>query len=128
MFFYVSLILTWALFLALLPMAFFWFRRARKILVKKDYSEVALKRGQSPPHPEKWATLVGLLNLGCGLVAVWVLVGVPLWIATGIKIGPFSSYDSWSAIAGSTIWIKIFADFIISRQAHPFVWGKKKKP
>lgn len=127
MYFYVSLILNWALFLALLPMAYFWFRRAWKIFSKKDYSEVALKRGQSPPHPEKWATLVGLVNFAAGLVAVWILIGIPLWIATGVKIGPFASYDNWSALAGSTIWIKIFADFIISRQAHPFVWGRKKK-
>lgn len=128
MFFYVSLALIWALFLALLPMAFFWLRRAWRIFSKHDYSEVALKGGQPPAHPEKWAKWVGLLNLGCGLIAVWVLVGVPLWIATGFKIGPFHSYDSWSAIAGSTIWLKIFADFIISRQAHPIIWGKKKKP
>ncbi len=126
MYVYVSLILTWALFLALFPMAFFWLRRAHKIFIKHDYSEVALKRGVSPPHPEKWAKWVGLLNLGCGMVAVWIIIGLPLWIATGVSIG-FHRFENWNAIAGSTIWIKIFADFIISRQAHPIVWGKKKK-
>lgn len=126
MVFDVAVAMTWILFLALIPLAFFWLRRAWRIFVKRDYSEVALKRGESPPHPEKWATAAGLLNLGAGAVAVWVLVGVPVWIFTGVRIGPFHAYDSWSAVAGSTIWIKIFADFILSRQAHPFTLGKKK--
>lgn len=119
--------MTWILFLALFPMAFFWLRRAWRIFIKHNYSEVALKRGESPPHPEKWATTVGLVNLAAGAAAVWIVLGVPIWIATGISIGPFQEYKTWSAMAGSTIWIKIFADFIISRQAHPFTLGKKKK-
>jgi hypothetical protein len=44
----------------------------------------------------------------------------------GVLLAVFP-YKTWSAMAGSTIWIKIFADFIISRQAHPFNLGKKKK-
>ena len=127
MVFDVSVAMTWLLFLALLPMGFIWLRRAWRIFRNRDYSEVALKRGELPPHPEKWARTVGLINLSAGLVAVWILVGVPVWIATGVIIGPFRNYEAWSALAGSTIWIKIFADFIISRQAHPFTLGKKKK-
>ncbi len=48
----ISMAVTWILFLALFPMAFIWFRRAWKIFIKKDYSEVALKRGSSPPDPK----------------------------------------------------------------------------
>lgn len=118
MVFDVSVAMTWVLFLALFPMTFFWLRRAWKIFFRRDYSEVALKRGESPPHPEKWATTVGVLNLLAGGVAVWVIVGVVMGLFT---------YETWSAMAGSTIWIKIFADFIISRQAHPFTLGRKKK-
>ena len=33
-------------------------------------------------------------------------------------------YETWSAIAGSTIWMKFIFDFILSRQAHPII-GKK---
>ncbi len=123
----VATAMTWILFLALFPMAFFWLRRAWKIFIRRDYSEVALKKGESPPNPKRWAPVVGLLNLAAGGVALWIIVGVPFWIATGILIGPFRDFSSWSAMAGSTIWVKIFADFIISRQAHPFTLGRKRK-
>jgi hypothetical protein len=115
------------LFIALFPMAFIWLRRAWRIFIKGDYSEVALKRGEAPPNAKKWAPATGIINLAAGLVALWIVLGVPLWIATGILLGPFESYNGWSAIAGSTIWMKIFADYIVSRQAHPFELGRKKK-
>ena len=127
MVFDVSVFLIWLLFLALFPMAFFWLRRAWRILIKKNYSEVALKRGLPPANPKKWAPFVGLLNLVCGGIAVWIIIGVPFWISTGMLIGPFQRYDSWSALAGVTIWGKIITDFIIRLQAHPFTFGKKKK-
>ncbi len=127
MFALLSVVLTWILFLALFPLGFIWLRRARRIFLQKDYSEVALKGGQSPTDPKKWAPWVGLLNLATGLICVWVIIGVPCWIATGVLIGPFKDYDSWSAIAGTTIWGKLLADFIIRLQAHPFKFGKNKK-
>jgi len=122
-----SVVLTWILFLALFPLAFIWLRRARRIFLQKDYSEVALKRGEPPADPKKWAPFVGLLNLVTGLICVWVIIGVPVWIATGLLIGPFENYSSWSAIAGPTIWGKLLADFIIRSQAHPFKFGRDKK-
>ncbi len=118
--------MSWILFLALVPMAFIWLRRAWRIFIKKDYSEVALKKGELPPDPKKWSKATGLVNLLAGCAALWVILGVPLWIATGVVIGPFKNYQGWSSVAGSTIWLKIFADYIVSRQAHPFNWGKKK--
>ncbi len=125
--FTVSIALTWILYLALYFMAFFWLRRAWRIFRKKDYSEVALKGGEPPKNPEKWAPFTGIVNLAAGLVAAWVALGVPLYIATGVAIGPFMDFNTWIGIAGSTLWLKIFADFVISRQAHPFQFGKKKK-
>ena len=119
--------MAWILFLALFPMAFIWLRRAYRIFIRKDYSEVALKRGESPPHPEKWALFTGMANLIAGIMVIWVLVGIPFWVATGIKLGPFDNYKSWSAIPGVTLWMKIFADYIISRQAHPWIKRKAKK-
>ena len=121
------IVMAWILFLALFPMAFIWLRRAWRIFFRKDYSEVALKGGEPPPHPEKWAWVTGAINLVAGLVALWVIIGVPLWIGTGVLIGPFHNFNGWSAVAGSTIWLKTFADFIVSRQAHPFLLGRKKK-
>ncbi len=118
MVFDISIAMTWILFLALFPMVFIWLRRAWRIFVKKDYSEVALKRGESPPHPEKWAALTGLTNLIAGGIALSAIIGVILALLP---------YKTWSAMAGMTLWGKIFADFIISRQAHPFPLGKKKK-
>lgn len=124
---YVSVVLTWVLFLALFPVSFFWLRRAHRIFIQKDYSEVALKRGEPPVNQEKWAPIVGIVNLIGGGLAVWVIIGVPTWIATGIELGPFSHYDSWSAIAGMTIWGKIIADLLIRMQAHPFKFGRDRK-
>ncbi len=118
MVFDVSVAMTWVLFLALFPMAFFWLRRAWRIFIKRNYSEVALKRGEPPANPEKWAPIVGMLNLAAGGMAVWVIIGV---------VGAFYSYETWSAMAGVTIWGKIFADLIVRMQAHPFTLGKKKK-
>lgn len=131
MVFDISIVMTWLLFLALFPMAFFWLRRARKIFIKKDYSEVALKRGASPPNPEKWATLTGLTNLVAGGIAVVTIASVTLPILAAVLSIPLDisppGYKTWSATAGMTLWGKIFADLIISRQAHPFTLGKKKK-
>jgi ABC-type phosphate transport system permease subunit len=119
MVFDISVAMTWLLFLALFPMAFFWLRRAWRIFFKKNYSEVAIKRGLPPANPKKWAPIVGILNLVCGSIAVWVIIAVLLGLYP---------YDTWSAIAGITIWSKIIADFIIRFQAHPIQFGKKKNP
>ena len=109
MVFNTSVALTWILFLALFPIAFFWLRRAWRIQVRRDYSEVALKRGESPPNPQKYAFVAMLLNLAAGTVVVVVIGGVLLgWL----------EYNTWTAMAGSTLWCKFFFDFALSRQAH----------
>jgi hypothetical protein len=109
MVFDVSVALTWILFLALFPMAFFWLRRVWRILVRRDFTEVALKRGESPLSPEKFAPYDMLGNLIAGTVIVVVILSV-FWGAL--------DYSTWSAIAGSTIWCKFFFDFALSRHAH----------
>lgn len=122
-----SMVITWLLFLALFPLAFFWIRRAWRILIKKNYSEVALKRGLPPKDPARFALLSGLINLIAGSVAAWMIVGIPLYLATGIQLGPFTQYETWSAVGGITIWSKLLADFLLSRYAHPYHFGKKKE-
>jgi ABC-type phosphate transport system permease subunit len=117
MVFDINIAMTWILFLALFPMVFIWLRRAWRIFIKKDHSEVALKKGELPPNPKKWAPVTGMVNLLAGSVALAVIIGVLLGSL---------SYGTWSAIAGSTIWLKLIADFIVSRQAHPFTLGRKK--
>ena len=107
--------LTWILFLALFPMAFFWLRRVWRILVKRDFSEVAIKGGLPPPDPEKFAPYEMLVNLVAGVVAVVVIVAV--------LMGQLD-YNTWTAIAGSTIWCKFFASFALSRHAH-YKWAKR---
>lgn len=109
MVFDVSVALTWLLFLALFPLAFFWLRRAWRILAKRDFSEVALKRGEPPPNPQKWAPYEGAINLIAGSACLFVILG--------IVIGAMP-YATWTAIAGTTIWCKFFASFALSRQAH----------
>jgi len=118
MVFDISIVVTWLLFLALFPMAFFWLRRSWRIFIKHDYSEVALKRGETPKDPKKWAPYTGLINLAAGSMAVITIIGILLALLP---------YKTWSAMTGITLWMKVFADFIVSRQAHPFVFGKNKK-
>ena len=116
MVFDVSVALTWILFLALFPIAFFWLRRAWRIVVKRDFSEVALKRGESPANPARYAPFAAAINLiGAGIV-LFVIFGV---------VSARLDYETWSAIAGSTIWMKFIFDFILSRQAHPII-GKER--
>jgi ABC-type Fe3+ transport system permease subunit len=109
MVFDVSVVLTWILFLALFPMAFLWLRRAWRIGVKRDYSEVALKRGESPPEPARWALWELLINLAAGCAALVAIAGV---------VSGLMPYGTWTAIAGTTIWCKIFASFGLARHAH----------
>ena len=114
----ISVAITWILFLGLFPIAFFWLRRAWQILFKQDFSQVALKRGEPPADPAKYAPYVAAINLVAGAIAVAVILMV---VIGGV------AYDTWTAIAGSTIWMKFFADYIVSRNAHAS-WGKKKAP
>lgn len=116
MIFDIGVALTWILFLALFPITFFWLRRAWRIVVRKDFSEVALKRGQPPSDPARYAPYAAAINLIAGSITAFVILGV---IAGNI------AYDNWTAIAGSTIWLKFMLDFALSRQAHPFLFGKR---
>ncbi len=117
MVFDVSVALTWVLFLALFPMAFFWWRRVYRIVIKRDFSEVALKRGVSPAHPEKFAPFEVAINMIAGAVVVVVIVFVLLGRL---------DYETWTAIAGSTIWCKFFANFVLGRHAHPILAKPRK--
>jgi hypothetical protein len=115
---YINLAMTWILFLALFPMAFIWLRRAWHIWIKRDFSEVALKHGKSPADPERFAPYAAFINLLAGAVVVVVIVGV---------LTARYDYATWTATAGITIWLKLIADFILSRHAHPIVFGRKKE-
>jgi ABC-type phosphate transport system permease subunit len=97
------------LFLALIPISYFWLRRAWRILFKRDFSEVALKHGEAPPNAARFAPWTGMLNLVCGAITATVVV-----LVVAVQL-PF---DTWTAIAGSTLWCKFMIDFGISRHAH----------
>lgn len=114
---HVSLVLNWILFLALFPIAFFWLRRAWRIVVKRDFSEVALKRGEPPPNPAKFAPYGAAINLVGGVVVVWTIFGV--------LTGSFD-FETWTTLAGITIWSKFMLDFALSRHAHPMKLGRKR--
>ena len=117
MIFNASIALNWILFLALFPIAFFWFRRAWRILFRRDFSEVALKRGMPPADPARFAPYTLAVNLIGGGVIVFVIFGV---------VAAILDFETWTAIAGVTIWFKFFADYILSRHAHPIVPKRKK--
>src|SRR3990167_6825813 len=101
MVFDVSVAMTWLLYLALFPMAFFWFRRAWRILIKRDFSEVAIKRGQSPADPARWAPYTMAINGVAGATAVFVIIGVAL---AGLP------YETWTADARPPIRAAVFLD------------------
>ncbi|AOW14081.1 hypothetical protein LPB72_00045 [Hydrogenophaga crassostreae] len=104
------LIFNWIFLLALFPVSFFWLRRAYRILVKRDFSEVALKKGQPPSNAEKYAPYEMVINLVGGVVMVGVLVAVLGFQALGS--------EDWIAIAGVTLWVKLLSSFALGRQAH----------
>ncbi|MGE0097284.1 MAG: hypothetical protein AB7S86_02955 [Hydrogenophaga sp.] len=111
-------IFNWVFLLALIPVAFFWLRRAYRILVKRDYSEVALKKGLPPVDPQRYAPFELVINLLGGAVLVLVLVAV-------LGFQALASED-WIAIAGVTLWLKLLASFALSRQAHGLGLPNKK--
>lgn len=126
MMFDVSTVMFWLLFLALFPISFTWFRRAYRILYHKDYSEVALSRGVPPPNASRYAPFTAAVNLIAGLSIVFVILSVVLFGAFGfILLNP--NFQSWVAVAGSTLWLKIIFDFLISQQAKMFNKRQKKQ-
>lgn len=111
-----SVALTWILFIALFPISFYWLRRAWRIIVRRDFAEVALKRGEAPPNPAKFAPFAAATNL--------IGAGVLLTVIAGVVAGHYE-YETWSAAAGMTLWFKLLADFILSRHAHPVAPKKR---
>ena len=128
-------IIDWIFLLALFPVAFFWLRRAWRIMVKRDFSEVALKKGVPPANAEKYAPYEMAINLVGGVVMAGVLMsvlGVPIMGIFGLLPESADSYvlarEDWIALAGSTLWLKLFMSFALGRQAHGLTMGRKKKP
>jgi len=112
-------IFNWFFLLVLVPVAFFWLRRAWRIGVKGDLSEVALKKGQPAPNAQRYAKHELIINLTGGAVLVGVLVAVLGFQAL--------ERDDWVAIAGSTLWMKFFASFALGRHAHGLLAAKSSE-
>ncbi|MBL0419077.1 hypothetical protein JI739_01835 [Ramlibacter sp. AW1] len=109
MVFNASIALNWILFLALFPISFFWLRRAWRIVVRRDFSEVALRRGESPPDPERFAPYDAVLNFVAGVLLVVVIA----LVLTGS-----ADFSTWTSMAGSTLWCKFLLGFALARHAH----------
>jgi len=126
-------ILDWVFLLALFPVSFFWLRRAWRILVRRDFSEVALKKGLPPPNADKYAPYEMAINLMGGVVMVMVLVSVLfIPLLSVVDLVPLSATDyvlgrdDWIMVAGVTLWMKLFGSFALSRHAHGIAPAKKK--
>ncbi len=115
-----GVILTWVLFfLALFPMVFCLVTQSVPyIFLIKITPKLHLSVENHLRILKKWAPFTGIINLTAGLIAFWTIIGV---VVLGYE------YSKWSAMAGCTIWGKIFADWILRNQAHPFQFGKKKE-
>jgi hypothetical protein len=111
-------IFNWLFLLALVPVALFWLRRAWRILIRRDFSEVALKKGLPPPDAERYAPYEMIVNLVGGVIMVGVLVAVLGFQAL--------EREDWMAVAGVTLWTKLLASFALSRHAHGIDFGRKK--
>jgi hypothetical protein len=70
-----------------------------------------------PADPARFAPYTLAVNLIGGGVIVFVIFGV---------VAAILDFETWTAIAGVTIWFKFFADYIVSRHAHPIVPRRKK--
>ena len=105
----IFLIIAWIMFAGLFLLTFFWMKRAWRIGVKKDYSYVALKRGVPPKDPQRYALFSFLLNLIAGAI---LITDILLVVLIGLD------FAIWTAIGGLTLWVKLFTEFILSRQAH----------
>ena len=66
-------------------------------------------RGEAAPDAERFAPYTGILNLVAGGIIVTVI---------GLVLGAAAPYETWTAIAGSTIWCKFVLDFAIGWHAH----------
>ena len=108
----------WIFLLVLFPVAFFWLRRTYRILIKRDFSEVALKKGLPPVNAERYAPYEMVINLVGGVVMVGVLIAV-------LGFQALKSED-WIAIAGVTLWVKLLLSFVLGRQAHGLGPAKRK--
>ncbi len=114
----VSMALNWLLIMALIGASIFWIIRAKKILIDKDFSFVALKGGEPPPNPAKWAPYSAVINILGALGGIGTVLGVFFFQL---------DLETWTMYGGITIWGKIIADFALARTAHPFTSGKKKR-
>ncbi len=112
-------LLDWVFLLALFPVSFFWLRRAWRILVRRDFSEVALKKGVGPADSARYAPYEMAINLVCGVVMAGLLVAVLGFQAM--------EREDWIATAGVTLWMKIFASFALSRHAHGINLSRKAR-
>jgi hypothetical protein len=129
-------IFDWFFVLALFPIAFFWARRAYRILIQRDFSEVALKKGLPPSDPERFAHYEFAINFVPAIVLIGVLISsfLPLlWMFWDVNLaidGWILNRDDRLKYAGVTIWLKVFASFALSRHAHGGIaaLGKKKPP
>lgn len=138
-----ALIFFAVLYLALLPIAWVWFRLIWRVLVMHDYSGVALRKGVAPPDAQRVAPFFVALNLIAGTILVGVVLVVPStgWAAVNPEVFaqaglfdrmgvvaalPMLAYQAtmfdgamdWVAVAGSTIWIKLMLGWALARHAH----------
>ena len=62
----VPAVITWILFLALFPMAFSWLRPARRIGMRRDFSQGDFRRGDLPLRAQRWAAGAKLIHALAG--------------------------------------------------------------
>jgi Na+/proline symporter len=90
----------------------------KRIFFVRGTESVDLIGGPNPFFgitPKAFAPFAALVNLVGGVVVVAVIASV--------VFGQLD-YQTWSAIAGITIWCKVFTDFALSRHAHNFAARK----
>jgi hypothetical protein len=104
-----SVILAWLLLLLGVALAALCLKRAWTIIVRRNYAEVAVRRGASPRQPERWAPYAA----GIHLVGGALMIGAVLCALLGLA--PFAT---WTSAIGLTLWAYLFALSMLARTAH----------
>lgn len=116
MVFDVSVAMTWILFLALFPIAFFGCAgRGASCSARTTRRSASSAASRQPIRKDSPLYVCYQPDLRRHHCPGDLSVVLGLW-----------AYETWSAVAGVTIWGKFIADFILSRHAHPIVLRSKK--
>ncbi|PPE69109.1 hypothetical protein IS481_02470 [Caldimonas thermodepolymerans] len=104
-----TVLLAWLLLLLGIALAALCLKRAWTIIVRRNFAEVAVRRGQPPRDPERWAPYAAGIHLVCGALMTGAVLAALLGLAP---------YATWTGTIGLTLWGYLLALHLLARAAH----------